>query len=285
MWEVMGLLDGKVALVTGAARGQGRSHAIRLAQEGASVIAVDLCGSISTSPFALASVADLETTVGLVENLDKRVVAAQVDVRSSEALTEAVDNAVGELGSLDIVSANAGIISFGNAWELTDEQWRDVLDVNLTGVWRTAKAAIPHIRAGGRGGSIILTSSTYGIAGSATLAHYTAAKHGVVGLMKALALELADESIRVNSVHPTFVNTDMIHNDAVYRQFFPDLENPTVADFERAASSMNALPTPWVEPVDISNAIAWLASDQARFVTGASLPIDAGFLLKHNVGA
>lgn len=281
----MGQLDGKVALVTGAARGQGRSHAVRLAQEGASVIAVDLCETIATSPFELASADDLQETVRLVEDLDRRIVAAQVDVRDSEALTAAVDRAVEDLGSLDIVSANAGIISFGNAWDLTDDQWHDVLEVNLTGVWRTTKAAIPHIRAGGRGGSIILTSSTYGIAGSATLAHYTAAKHGVVGLMKALALELADESIRVNSVHPTFVNTDMIHNEPVYRQFFPDMENPTVDDFSRAANSMNALPTPWVEAVDISNAIAWLASDQARYVTGVSLPVDAGFLLKHNVGA
>lgn len=281
----MGLLDGKVALVTGAARGQGRSHAVRLAEEGASVIAVDVCDTIATSPFELATEADLAETVRLVEDLDQRIIAAQVDVRDSAALTELVDRAVGDLGSLDVVSANAGIISFGNAWDLTDEQWRDMLDVNLTGVWRTARAAIPHMRAGGRGGAIVLTSSTYGIAGSATLAHYTAAKHGVVGLMKALALELADDSIRVNCVHPTFTNTDMIHNDAVYRQFFPDMDNPTVDDFHRAAYSMNALPTAWVEPVDISNAIVWLASDQARFVTGASLPVDAGFLLKHNVGA
>lgn len=280
----MGRLDGKVAFVTGAARGQGRSHAVRLAEEGADVIAVDVCGTIASSPFPLARVEDLEQTVKLVESLDRRIVARPADVRDADQLAAVVAEGVAELGSLDIVSANAGVISFGNAWDLTDEQWRDVLDVNLTGVWRSAKAAIPHMIAAGRGGSIVLTSSTYGIDGSATLAHYTAAKHGVVGLMKSLALELGGHRIRVNTVHPSFTNTDMIHNEAVYRQFFPDVANPNRADFERAALSMHVLPSAWVEPVDISNAVLWLASDESRFVTGSMVQVDAGFHLKHNVG-
>ena len=206
------------------------------------------------------------------------------DVRDAAQLGEAVDAGVAELGGLDVVSTNAGVISFGNAWELSEDQWRDMLDVNLSGVWRSVKAAVPHMITTGRGGSIVLTSSTYGIDGSATLAHYSAAKHGVVGLMKALALELGDHSIRVNTVHPSFTNTDMIHNEAVYRQFFPDTERPNRADFARAARSMHTLPVAWVEPTDISNAVVWLASDEARYVTGSTIQIDAGFHLKHNVG-
>lgn len=281
----MGRLAGKVALITGAARGQGRAHAVRLAEEGADIIALDICEPVHTSPFAVASAADMADTVKAVEALDRRIISSKTDVRDGAAIRAAVSAAVSELGRLDIVSANAGIISFGHAWELTDEQWKEMIDINLTGVWQTAKAAVPHMVAGNAGGSIVLTSSTYGVAGSATLAHYTAAKHGVVGLMKALALELADKSIRVNTVHPTFCNTDMIHNESIYRQFFPDTENPNVDDFARAAQSMNALPTPWIEPTDISNAILWLSSDEARFVTGSSILVDAGFLLKHNVGA
>jgi (+)-trans-carveol dehydrogenase len=280
----MGRLAGKVALITGAARGQGRAHAVRLAEEGADIIALDMCETVPTSPFPLAADSDLAGTVKAVEALDRRIVASKTDVRDGSAVRSAVADAVTELGGLHIVSANAGVISFGQAWELTDDQWREVIDTNLTGVWQTAKAAIPHMLGTGTGGSIVLTSSTYGIAGSATLAHYTAAKHGVVGLMKALALELAEKSIRVNTVHPSFTNTPMIHNDAVYRQFFPDADKPNVDDFAQAAGSLHALPTPWVEPVDISNAILWLASDESRYVTGSSILVDAGFLLKHNVG-
>ncbi|MDV6286587.1 mycofactocin-coupled SDR family oxidoreductase [Rhodococcus jostii] len=280
----MGKLTGKVAFVTGAARGQGRSLAVRLAEEGADIIAIDMCQTIPTSPFPLATPADLEQTVKLVESLDRRIVARHADVRDSAQLESVVAEGLAELGSIDIVCANAGVISFGNAWDLTDDQWQDLIDTNLTGVWRSAKAAIPAMIAGNRGGSIVLTSSIYGLTGSATLSHYTAAKHGVVGLMKSLALELAPHRIRVNTVNPTFVNTDMVHNDAVYRQFFPDHPNPNRNDFETAATSLNALPTPWVESVDIANAALWLASDDARFVTGISIPVDAGFLIKHNVG-
>jgi (+)-trans-carveol dehydrogenase len=275
-----GRVEGKVAFITGAARGQGRSHAIRLAQEGADIIAVDICRQIDTVPYPMATPDDLAATVKEVESLDRRIVAAQADVRDYGALKGALDEGVAQLGRLDIVSANAGIFSMGTAADLPEQAWQDMIDVNLTGVWHAAKAAIPHIIAGGRGGSIILTSSAAGLEGMENIGHYVAAKHGVVGLMRTLALELAPRSIRVNSVHPTTVNTDMIQNDTTYRMFRPDLDHPDRQDAEAAFTSINALPVPWVEPVDISNAILFLASDEARYITGVTLPIDAGELTK-----
>ena len=182
-------------------------------------------------------------------------------------------------GHLDIVSANAGIESFAPAEQLTDEQFTDMLQVNLMGVWHAAKAAVPHLRAAG-GGSMIFTSSFAGLAPLANNAHYTAAKHGVVGLMRVMATELAPDNIRVNTVNPTMVNTDMVQNDAIYRLFRPDLENPGKQDFADAAVQMNALPIPWVEAVDISNALLFLASDEARYITGVALPVDAGAAVK-----
>jgi (+)-trans-carveol dehydrogenase len=275
-----GRVEGKVAFITGAARGQGRSHAIRLAQEGADIIAVDLCAQIDTVPYGMATPADLEETVKAVEALDRRIVATQADVRDYGALKKALDDGVAQLGRLDIVSANAGIFSMGTITELTEQQWQDMIDVNLTGVWHAAKAAIPQLIEQGTGGSIVLTSSAAGLEGMANIGHYVSAKHGVVGLMRTLALELAPHSIRVNSVHPTTVNTDMIQNETTYRMFRPDLENPTSKDAEAAFASINALPIPWVEPVDISNAVLFLASDEARYITGVTLPIDAGELTK-----
>jgi (+)-trans-carveol dehydrogenase len=274
----MGRVEGKVAFVTGAARGQGRSHAIRLAQEGADIIAVDLVSQIGSVPYPMSAPEDLAETVREVEKLDRRIVASQADVRDFAALKKAVDDGVAQLGRLDIVSANAGIFSFGRMEELDEQEFQDMIDVNLTGVWKTAKAAIPHIKAGGRGGSIILTSSTAGLLAMENIGHYVAAKHGVVGLMRTLALELAPDSIRVNSVHPTSVNTDMIQNAAAYELFAPDLaaSERTKDVLAPRFASMNALPIPWVEPVDISNAVLWLASDESRYVTGVTLPIDAG---------
>jgi len=218
-----GRLEGKVAFITGAARGQGRSHAIRLAQEGADIIAVDLVKQIATVPYAMSTPDDPNETVKEVESLDRRIAATEADVRDFGAVKAAVDEGVAQLGRLDIVSANAGIFSFGTLEELDEQNWQDMIDVNLTGVWHAAKAAIPHIKAGGRGGSIILTSSTAGLMAIPNIGHYTAAKHGVVGLMRTLALELAPDMIRVNSVHPTSVNTDMIQNAATYALFAPDL--------------------------------------------------------------
>jgi SDR family mycofactocin-dependent oxidoreductase len=229
----------------------------------------------------MATPEDLAQTVKEVEALDRRIVASQADVRDYGAVKAALDDGVAQLGRLDIVSANAGIFSFGTLEELTETQWQDMLDVNLTGEWHAAKAAIPHLRAAG-GGSIILTSSAAGLEGIANIGHYVSAKHGVVGLMRTLALELARDMIRVNSLHPTSVNTDMIQNPAAYELFAPDLPaaERTKGVLAPRFQELNALPIPWVESVDISNAVLWLASDEARYVTGVTLPIDAGQLTK-----
>ncbi|MFF1877889.1 mycofactocin-coupled SDR family oxidoreductase [Leifsonia sp. NPDC058230] len=277
----MGRLDGKVAFVTGAARGQGRSHALRMAQEGADIIAIDIASQMSTVPYDMAKPDDLAETVRQIEALDRRIVATQADVRDFGAVKAAVDDGVAQLGKLDIVAANAGIFSFGLMEDLTDEEWDQLIGVNLTGVWHTAKAAIPHLRANG-GGSMILTSSTAGLMAIPNIGHYVAAKHGVVGLMRTLALELAPDWIRVNSVHPTSVNTDMIQNAAAYELFASDLPvaERTKEVLGARFQTLNALPIPWVEPVDISNAVLWLASDESRYVTGVTLPVDAGSLIK-----
>jgi SDR family mycofactocin-dependent oxidoreductase len=275
-----GRVEGKVAFITGAARGQGRSHAITLAREGADIIAVDICAQIGSVPYPMATPEDLAQTVKEVQALDRRIVATDVDVRDYDALKAALDDGVAQLGRLDIVSANAGIESYGQAEELAEQTWRDMIDVDLTGEWHAAKAAIPHLRAGGRGGSIILTSSDLGLKAAANQAHYAAAKHGVIGLMRTLALELAPDFIRVNALAPTTVDTPMSHNEATYRLFRPDLENPTADDMAGPAAALNVLPIPWVEPVDISNAVLWLASDESRYVTGITLPVDAGAAIK-----
>ncbi len=278
----MGRVEGKVAFITGAARGQGRSHAIRLAQEGADIIAVDLAGPVEGMDrfYPGATDADLAETVREVEALDRRIVATKADVRDYAALKAALDDGVAQLGKLDIVSANAGIFMFGDqTQDVTDADWSTVIDINETGVWHTAKAAIPHLIANG-GGSMILTSSTAGLKGTPNVAPYTASKHAVVGIMRTLALELAPHSIRVNTVHPTGVATNMILNEAAFRLFLPDVEHPTREQAAEVFQSTNALPIPWVEPVDISNAILFLASDEARYVTGTELKVDAGYTIK-----
>jgi (+)-trans-carveol dehydrogenase len=276
----MGRVEGKVAFITGAARGQGRSHAVRLAEEGADIIAVDICGQIDTVPAAMASADDLDETVSLVKGLDRRIVAAQADVRDYAQLAGVLADGVAELGRLDIVCANAGIYSLGQLADLTEEAWQDTIDVNLTGEWHTCKAAIPHLIAGGRGGSMILVSSSIGLRAIANLGHYGSAKHGVVGLMRTLALELAPHSIRVNSIHPGCVDTLMIQNASMYSLLMPDVEAPTRDEAAAVYQSLNALPVPWAEPRDISNAVLFLASDEARYVTGVALPVDAGVIIK-----
>jgi SDR family mycofactocin-dependent oxidoreductase len=276
-----GRVAGKVAFITGAARGQGRSHAIRLAQEGADIIAIDNCADVEGVPYPGATEADLELTVKEIEALDRRIVATKADVRDLAALQAAVDDGVAQLGRLDIVSANAGIgVIPSPAHELSESAWQTMLDINLSGVWRTTKVAVPHLIAGGRGGSIILTSSAAGLQAYQGIANYVSAKHGVVGLMRTLALELAPHMIRVNSLHPTQVDTDMVMNEATFRLFRPDLEHPTREDFLPASQEMNALPIPWVDPIDISNALLFLASDEARYITGVTLPVDAGAVIK-----
>lgn len=272
----MGKLEGKVAFITGAARGQGRSHAIRLAQEGADIIAVDVSQQVDTVPYNTARPGDLEETVREVEALDRRIVATEADVRDLSALQQAADDGVAQLGRIDIVLANAGISTMAPTLEMDETMWQTMIDINLTGVWKTVRAAAPHIVAGGRGGSIVLTSSLAAMWANENIAHYSAAKAGLIGMMQVLAKELAPQSIRVNTVHPTTVATEMILNDATYRLFRPDVEQPTRADFEEAARQLNRLPVSMVEPVDISNAILYLVSDDGRYVTGTTHVVDAG---------
>lgn len=275
----MGSLDGKVAFITGAARGQGRSHAVRLAADGADIIGADICADIASNGYPMASRGELEETVALVEAQGGKMVASVTDVRDFAALKAALDAGVEHFGRLDIVCANAGIAAMAFR-ELTDEEdlqmWTDVLDVNLVGAFHTAKAAIPHLIAGGRGGSIVFTSSTAGLKGFGGLQGgglgYAASKHGIVGLMRTLANALAPNSIRVNTVHPTAVNTMMAVNPAMtsFLENYPDggphLQNP--------------MPVGMLEPEDISAAIAYLVSDAARYVTGVAFPVDAGFCNK-----
>jgi (+)-trans-carveol dehydrogenase len=276
----MGALEGKVALITGAARGQGRSHARTLAAAGADIIAIDICAQLESVPYPMATPDDLAETVTEVEALGRRIVAVQADVRDDEAMAKATDFGVVELGRLDIVVANAGVISSDSNRISRTQAFRDVLDVNLTGVFVTVEAARPHLIEGGRGGAIVLTSSLAGLRSLGAGHGYTESKHGVVGLMRSLAIELAPHYIRVNSVHPTTVNTPMIMNQHVYRQFRPDLESPTAHDAESALATMNLIPIPYVEVADISQAILFLVGDTGRYITGVTLPIDAGAMLK-----
>ena len=276
-----GRVEGKVAFITGAGRGQGRSHAVKLASEGADIIAIDILHDVEGA-LPMATPDDLAETVKLVETHDRRIIATQADVRDLDGLKAAVDAGVEELGRLDIVVANAGIASMGGPVEkMSQDNWKHTIDINLTGLWNTARVAIPHMIAGGQGGAIVLTSSVGGMHAMPNMSHYVSAKHGVIGLMRSLAVELGQHDIRVNSVLPTNVNTPMFMNEGTYKMFRPDLENPTAADVEPiAAQFMHVLPHGWIEPEDVSNAILFLASDESRYITGVPLPIDLGALLK-----
>jgi (+)-trans-carveol dehydrogenase len=276
-----GRVEGKVAFITGAARGQGRAHAVRLASEGADIIAVDICKQIDSVQIPLSTPEDLAETADLVKGLNRRIYTAEVDVRDYDALKAAVDAGVEQMGRLDIIVANAGIGNGGATLDKTSEpDWTDMIDVNLGGVWKTVKAGVPHIIAGGRGGSIILTSSVGGLKAYPHTGHYVAAKHGVVGLMRTFAVELGAQNIRVNSVHPTNVNTPLFMNEGTMKLFRPDLENPGPEDMKVVGQLMHTLPIGWVEPEDIANAVLFLASDEARFITGVTLPVDGGSCLK-----
>jgi SDR family mycofactocin-dependent oxidoreductase len=268
----MGRVEGKVAFVTGAARGQGRSHALRLAEEGADIIAIDICEDYDTVDYPLATPDELQETVAGVEALDRRIVAGQADVRDADAVKAAVGAGVAELGRLDIVCANAGICTIQPWDEVTPQVWQDTLDTNLTGVWNTCAAAAPHLIAAG-GGSMILTSSTAGLMGQPFLAPYVAAKHGVVGIMRVLANELAKHSIRVNTLHPTGVDTPMGGIAAGFEELL-------AANPELGAMFANALPVQVTEPRDQSNAVLFLASDESRYVTGLELKVDAGLTVR-----
>ncbi|MEV0360652.1 mycofactocin-coupled SDR family oxidoreductase [Nocardia sp. NPDC050697] len=276
-----GRVQEKVAFVTGAARGQGRAHAVRLAQEGADIIAVDVCKPVGGEQIPPSTPADLAETARLVESHGRRIVTAEVDVRDTGALREAVDDGVRQLGRLDIVVANAGIGNGGDTLDNTlEDDWQEMIDINLSGVWKSVKVAVPHILAGGRGGAIVLTSSVGGLKAYPHCGSYVAAKHGVVGLMRTFAVELGQHSIRVNSVHPSQVNTPMSMNEATFRLFAPHKEHPGPEDFAPISQMMHTLPIPWAEPEDIANAVLFLVSDEARFITGVPLPVDAGACLK-----
>jgi (+)-trans-carveol dehydrogenase len=276
-----GKLEGKVAFITGIARGQGRSHAIRLAEEGADIIGIDICESIEGVPYPGATPEDLAETIRAVEALGRRILATQADVREYAQVEAAVNAGVAEFGRLDIVSANAGIAAPGESTSaLSLWDWNNMININLTGVWHTTKACVPHIIAGGRGGSIVLTSSVAGLMAYGNIGHYVASKHGVVGLMRTLAVELGPHSIRVNSLHPTQVDTEMIMNDATYRLFEPDSPTPSREGFAPISQALHTLPIPWVDSIDVSNALLFLVSDDSRYITGVTLPIDAGVLVK-----
>jgi len=266
----MGKLEGHVAFITGAARGQGRAHAVRLAEEGADIIAIDICEQLKVVGYPMPTREDLDETVRLVKDLGRRIVAHEADVRDAEALQQAFDDGAAQLGPVTIVVANAGIGPGGFA--SADEQWDEVVGVNLKGVWNTGRVAIPSMIEHGRGGSIVLTSSTGGLTGSPSVVPgmlgYTAAKHGVIGLMRSWANYLAPHNIRVNSVAPTTVRTPMANNGdvSIIVQHVPELAN----------SLTNAMPVEAVEAIDVANTVAWLASDDSRYVTGTVIPVDAG---------
>jgi (+)-trans-carveol dehydrogenase len=278
----MGLVDGKVALVTGAGRGQGRSHAVRLAAEGADVIAVDICADrLETLSYSLATEEDLDTTVSEVQATGRRAVKVIADVRSLSEMQAAVETGLAELGRIDIVCANAGIGTWAVVWEMTERQWQEMIDINLTGVFNTVRAALPSMVQRGEGGSLVLTSSTAGLRAYPNTAHYTAAKHGVIGLMKVLTQECGPHGIRVNAVCPTTVRTPLVINDATFELFAPDTENPGEDDVREAFEGLNILPgVAWIEPSDVSDAVVFLCSDAAKYITGAALPIDAGNTVK-----
>ncbi|GAA3071326.1 mycofactocin-coupled SDR family oxidoreductase [Pseudonocardia yunnanensis] len=271
----MGKLSGKVALISGGARGQGRSHAKHFALEGADVVVFDVCSDTATAPYPMATDEDLAETVRLVESLDRRIIARRADVRDSAQIDAVVAEALEEFGHIDIVVANAGIENFAPAWELREAAWDDVIDVNLSGVWRTVKAALPAMLKRRRGGSIVLTSSFAGLHALPNMAHYNAAKHGVTGLAKAFAVELAPHGIRVNSVHPATVRTPMIDNE-YFIDFVVGSTGRTLADVALRMQHLYALPVPWLEVEDVSKALVFLASDDTRHITGIALPIDAG---------
>jgi SDR family mycofactocin-dependent oxidoreductase len=271
-----GRLAGKIALITGAARGIGRAQAVRFAQEGADVVALDVCGPVDTVIIPHSTPADLDQTAALVTETGARVHTEIVDVRDRAGMQAATDRGAARFGGLDVVCATAGITSRGMALDLDEKVWRTMLDVNLTGVWHTCRAGARHLIARGAG-AMILTNSIAGLRGLVGVAHYTAAKHGVVGLMRSLANELAPHNIRVNCVHPTNVDTPMIQNDAVRSAFRPDLDRPpSGAEFAGAARCMNLLAVPWVQAEDVANAALLLASDEARYITAVTLPVDAG---------
>ena len=262
-------LTGKVAVITGSSRGIGKAIATRLAEDGHDLVVSDLPSMAET----------LEQTRAELEGLGVQAVALTGDVSDAESVRGLVQGTAETLGSLDVMVANAGIASYGRAWELDETTWQDMIDVNLTGVWHTAKAAIPQLIEAG-GGAMVFTSSIGGFKGIQQVGHYVSAKHGVVGLMRNLANELAPHRVRVNTVHPTNVDTHMIQNPGTWGMFAPGDPEPTQEKAIPGFTSLNALEIPWIESVDVANAVLFLLSDEARYITGATLPVDAGAAIK-----
>ncbi len=283
-----GRLEGKVAFITGAARGQGRSHAVRLAEEGADIIAVDICQQIESNPYPLSTPEDLAETVMLVEKLDRRIVSFQADVRERDQLRDAVKAGVAELGRLDTVVANAGILPMAMG-QPDPMDFVDAVDVDLIGVMNAVAVSLPHLP---DGASIIVTGSTAGMMPNTTdnpqmgpgSAGYGWSKRILIGYVEQMGLHLAPRFIRVNAIHPTNCNTHLLHNEGLYAMFRPDIENPTREDVEPAFTTFQAMPIPYVEPVDISNLVLFLASDESRYITGQQIRVDAGSLLKYPNG-
>jgi len=274
----MGLLDGRVAFITGVARGQGRSHAIRLAEEGADIIGIDSLTDYETITYPMATQSDLDETIALVEKTGRRIHASVADVRDRDAVAKAVADGVAEFGRLDVACVNAGISPRGGSlWEISTEEWNDVIGVNLTGAFNTLAAVVPAMLAAGHGGSIIVTSSGAGLKTFQNLANYNASKFGVIGLARTLANEVATLGIRVNTICPGTVGTPMVTaNEAQFPLFRPDMENPTLEDCKAAFASMMPMGEPWVDAVDISNVVVFLASDLSRYITGTTIPVDQG---------
>jgi len=272
----MGRLSGRVALITGGARGQGRSHAVAMAREGADIVICDLADQIDTVPYPMGTNDDLQETVAMVEELDRRCIAVKADVRSPQQVAATVERTMEEFGRLDICLANAGIWNFAPLIDMTDEVWKDMIDVSLTGVFNTMRAVAP-IMVAQKYGRIVATSSMAGRLGFANMGHYAAAKWGVIGLVKTVALELAADGVTVNAVCPTAVDTPMIQHDVWYRLGVPDKEHPTREDAAVAFAALNAIPVPWVEASDVSHAILYLVSEEARYVTGDTIHVAAGF--------
>jgi SDR family mycofactocin-dependent oxidoreductase len=274
----MGMLDGKVALITGGSRGQGRAHAVTCAREGADVVIVDIADQMSTVPYKMARPEDLDETVKQVEALDRRILAVRGDVRDQGQLDAAVTQGIAEFGKIDILIANAGIWTQAPFWELTDEQWDEMIGVNLTGVWKSAKAVAPHMIER-QSGSIVITSSTNGIEPGLNYAHYVAAKHGVIGLMKNIALELAPYGIRCNSINPGAIRTPMTDHQGAW-DMFAGHPGGTEADLIEGGYHFTALKnTSFMDPQVIADTALYLNSDLAAKVTGVTIPVDAGHLI------
>jgi SDR family mycofactocin-dependent oxidoreductase len=279
-----GRLEGKVAFITGAARGQGRSHAVRLAEEGADIIAVDICRQIESNPYPLSTPEDLAETVQLVEKFDRRIISFEADVRERDELRDAVQSGVAELGRLDVVVANAGILPMAMG-DPDPMDFVDAVDVDLIGVMNAVAVALPHLP---DSASIVVTGSTAGMMPGTTdnpqmgpgSAGYGWSKRILISYVEQMALHLAPRFIRVNAVHPTNCNTHLLHNEGLYAMFRPDIENPTREDVLPAFTMFQAMPIPYVEPVDISNLVLFLASDESRYITGQQIRVDAGSLLK-----